>query len=156
MSASVPKSGSMAAVAPSTGLGSPSRVLSRSSNALPTFHSTTTTGAKGPTPPGTPSAAQVPSVSQLQQTINTLNRTVTELRLTVDEMERERDFYFEKLREIEIATQKITESAILDSPFFKQVTEILYKTDDDNFVDPQQAVASEIKPSGSMVVDLLN
>ena len=36
-----------------------------------------------------------------------LTKTITELKLSVDEMEKERDFYFNKLRDIEILTQKI-------------------------------------------------
>lgn len=64
-----------------------------------------------------------------QHSVALLNRTITELRLTVDEMEKERDFYFNKLRDIEVATQKITDPVLLNSDLFKQVTEILYKTE---------------------------
>jgi len=65
-----------------------------------------------------------------------LTKTITELKLSVDEMEKERDFYFNKLRDIEILTQKITEPEILSSLFFKQITEILYTTEE-GFEIPQ-------------------
>lgn len=67
-----------------------------------------------------------------------LTKTITELKLSVDEMEKERDFYFNKLRDIEILTQKITEPAINSSLFFKQITEILYTTEE-GFEIPQES-----------------
>lgn len=73
-----------------------------------------------------------------------LTKTITELKLSVDEMEKERDFYFNKLRDIEILTQKITEPAILSSLFFKQITEILY-TIEEGFEIPQQEGKEEKK-----------
>lgn len=76
-------------------------------------------------PPQTPS-----TVSQLQHTIEQQNRNIIELRMAADEMEKERDFYFNKLRDIEMATQQVTDKTILDSELFRQVTEILYKTEE--------------------------
>lgn len=66
-----------------------------------------------------------------------LTKTITELKLSVDEMEKERDFYFNKLRDIEILTQKIIEPTINSSIFFKQITEILYTTEE-GFEIPQE------------------
>ena len=80
------------------------------------------------------------SVSQLQQQVSTLHRTNTELRLTVEDLEKERDFYFNKLREIEVATQHVTDDAVLQSNLFKEVTEILYKTED-GFDIPHENIA---------------
>ena len=54
-------------------------------------------------------------------------------------MEKERDFYFNKLRDIEILTQKVTDSSITSSPFFKQITEILYTTED-GFEIPSESI----------------
>jgi RP/EB family microtubule-associated protein len=88
---------------------------------------------QGNSPPQTPS-----SVGHLQQTINTLTKQLTEMRLTTDEMEKERDFYFTKLRDIEMATQHVTDPTLLNSDLFKQITEILYKTED-GFEIPQES-----------------
>lgn len=89
-----------------------------------------------------PVTQQQPQPPQIQPNVNALQlaaltKTITELKLSVDEMEKERDFYFNKLRDIEILTQKITEPAITGSLFFKQITEILYTTED-GFEIPQE------------------
>ncbi len=70
------------------------------------------------------------TAGQLQQTIALLNRSVTELRLSVDESEKERDFYFSKLRDIEVATQAVTDAAVREGSLFKAITAILYKTEE--------------------------
>ena len=95
---------------------------------------------------------QVPQIPQVAQTVNpqisataatnalqlaALTKTITELKLSVDEMEKERDFYFNKLRDIEILTQKISDPVITSSIFFKQITEILYTTEE-GFEIPQE------------------
>jgi len=66
----------------------------------------------------------------LRQTISNLNKSLTEMRLTVDEMEKERDFYFGKLRDIEIACQGVSDPMLMESSLFRQITGILYKTED--------------------------
>lgn len=86
---------------------------------------------------GSTSTMTPSSLSQLQQETAALNRTVTELRISVDELEKERDFYFNKLREIEIAAQQVTDQGLLQSKLFKDITEILYKTED-GFEAPTQ------------------
>lgn len=112
-------------------------------------------------PPAPPAPLQSSNNHNNTNTLNTLNinnnsnpqsalqlaaltKTITELKLSVDEMEKERDFYFNKLRDIEILTQKITEPAILSSLFFKQITEILY-TIEEGFEIPQQEGKEEKK-----------
>lgn len=113
-------------------------------------------------PPAPPAPLQSSNNHNNANTLNTLNtlnnnsnpqsalqlaaltKTITELKLSVDEMEKERDFYFNKLRDIEILTQKITEPAILSSLFFKQITEILY-TIEEGFEIPQQEGKEEKK-----------
>ena len=82
------------------------------------------------------SASQPAAASNFQ--LAALTKTITELKLSVDEMEKERDFYFNKLRDIEILTQKISEPAVAESLFFKQITEILYTTED-GFEIPQDS-----------------
>ena len=78
-------------------------------------------------PPATSQAAG--GANNLAQ-LAALTKTITELKVSVDEMEKERDFYFNKLRDIEILTQKVTDPVISGSVFYRQVTEILYTTED--------------------------
>ena len=98
------------------------------SNANPNTNTNANTNTAG-------SLAPQSNVNALQ--LAALTKTITELKLSVDEMEKERDFYFNKLRDIEILTQKITEPAVNSSLFFKQITEILYTTED-GFEIPQE------------------
>lgn len=67
---------------------------------------------------------------------------IADLKRALLEMEKERDFYFGKLRDIEIMTQKVADPAITESVFFKQVTGILYATEE----------GFEIPDGGSLLV----
>ena len=80
-------------------------------------------------------------VAALRAVFEELPGEVTELKLSVENLERERDFYYSKLREVEVLCQA-NEGA--NVPFLQQVLEILYKTDDaDEFVTPEEeAVAA--------------
>ncbi|OMP01926.1 hypothetical protein COLO4_11480 [Corchorus olitorius] len=65
---------------------------------------------------------------------------ITELKLSVDSLEKERDFYFAKLRDIEILCQT---PEIEDSPIVKAIQRILYATDGDaSVVSEAQAMVS--------------
>eukprot|EP01136_Pigoraptor_vietnamica_P017505 Opistho-1_new@62748 len=61
-----------------------------------------------------------------------MNARVTELKLTVDGLEKERDFYFNKLRDIEVICQQ-NESA---HPAIQDILKILYATEE-GFEIPQ-------------------
>ncbi|KAG8384336.1 hypothetical protein BUALT_Bualt04G0107600 [Buddleja alternifolia] len=66
---------------------------------------------------------------------------ITELKLSVDSLEKERDFYFAKLRDIEILCQT---PDIEKSPVVEAVKRILYATDDDaSVVAEAQAMIAE-------------
>ncbi|XP_015378719.1 PREDICTED: microtubule-associated protein RP/EB family member 1 isoform X2 [Diuraphis noxia] len=65
--------------------------------------------------------------------IDELNRQMSELRVTVDGLEKERDFYFGKLRDIEVICQE-QES---EHPLFSKVLEILYATEE-GFAAPEE------------------
>ncbi|KAJ1639107.1 calponin homology domain-containing protein [Pavlovales sp. CCMP2436] len=64
---------------------------------------------------------------------------ITELKITVDGLEKERDFYFGKLRDIEILCQTNEEQSL---PFLQSVLAILYQTEED-FVTPTDAEGGE-------------
>nr|XP_006819974.1 PREDICTED: microtubule-associated protein RP/EB family member 3-like isoform X2 [Saccoglossus kowalevskii] len=62
-----------------------------------------------------------------------LNQQLLEVKLTVDGLEKERDFYFSKLRQIEIICQQHEEE---NHPGLQKIVEILYATED-GFAAPE-------------------
>ncbi|XP_024534929.1 microtubule-associated protein RP/EB family member 1B [Selaginella moellendorffii] len=73
--------------------------------------------------PGAGSGIMVPGSAQ----IKALNEQVADLRLSVDSLEKERDFYFAKLRDIEILCQ----SSDVEGPeIIPAIQKILYATDE--------------------------
>lgn len=64
---------------------------------------------------------------------------VTELKVTVDGLEKERDFYFGKLREIEILVQEQLETSQgdTDGECIKEIQAILYRTEEGFEVPPE-------------------
>lgn len=69
---------------------------------------------------------------------------ITELKLSVDSLEKERDFYFSKLRDIEILCQT---PEIENSPIVEAMQKILYATDDNSSVvlEAQAMVVQRMK-----------
>jgi len=74
---------------------------------------------------------------QSNQKISELNTQVAELKLTIDGLEKERDFYFGKLRGIEILCQNADQSSELT----QSILRILYSTD-----EQQEFVTEETAP----------
>ncbi|XP_039276593.1 microtubule-associated protein RP/EB family member 1 isoform X3 [Nilaparvata lugens] len=58
--------------------------------------------------------------------IDELNSQMMDMKLTVDGLEKERDFYFSKLRDIEVLCQEQDG----ETPFIKKIMAILYATED--------------------------
>lgn len=73
------------------------------------------------------------------QKVEELNSQIMELRMTVDGLEKERDFYFGKLRDIEVLCQ---ESENEENPVLMKVMEVLYATED-GFAAPEDAEDGE-------------
>ncbi|TPX38682.1 hypothetical protein SeMB42_g06598 [Synchytrium endobioticum] len=68
-----------------------------------------------------------------QRTVNDLTQQALELKLNVEQVEKERDFYFGKLREIEIFVQQLLEAETAGSEIeakLKEIQGIMYKTED--------------------------
>ncbi|KAJ0064139.1 hypothetical protein NL108_001018 [Boleophthalmus pectinirostris] len=85
-----------------------------------------------------PGSKKPTAESQEQQEL--LNQ-VSELKATIADMEKERDFYFNKLRSIEMLCQEQGE----DDPTLRQIVEILYATDE-GFVIPGADDQEEPEP----------
>lgn len=72
--------------------------------------------------------------------IDELNSQVTDLKLNLEGLEKERDFYFSKLRDIEILCQEDEESSL--PPIVPKILEILYATED-GFAPPDEVPPEE-------------
>ncbi|OAJ44147.1 hypothetical protein BDEG_27413 [Batrachochytrium dendrobatidis JEL423] len=79
-------------------------------------------------------------VAEYQKMTTQMTQQMQELKLTVEQVEKEREFYFSKLREIELYIQTRTEAGIDDhmDATFKEVQAIMYKTED-GFEIPETA-----------------
>ncbi|XP_061720389.1 microtubule-associated protein RP/EB family member 1-like isoform X1 [Cydia pomonella] len=82
------------------------------------------------------------NVSRLNQSakgdskaLDELNLQVNELKATIDGLEKERDFYFGKLRDIEVICQEMEEQQ--NGPIVQKILDILYATED-GFAPPEE------------------
>ncbi|XP_057372806.1 microtubule-associated protein RP/EB family member 1-like isoform X1 [Daphnia carinata] len=66
--------------------------------------------------------------------IEDLNSQLMEMKLTLEGMEKERDFYFGKLRDIELLCQDVTQE---DNPIIQKILAKLYATED-GFAAPEE------------------
>lgn len=87
------------------------------------------TAIRIPNPSGSGRGAN--AVPILDKQIQALNEQVMELKLTVENLEKERDFYFTKLRDIEIVCQT---PELVDHPAFVALQKILYAEEDSSYV----------------------
>jgi len=78
-----------------------------------------------------------------------MSRQLAELRLTTDSLEKERDFYFGKLREIEILCQNADQS----NEHIQAILRILYATDDQQEFVTEDATPQEEKPVEEQVTE---
>lgn len=81
-----------------------------------------------------PAAAQQQQQQQSvpDETLQALTSQMSEMRVSVEALEKERDFYFGKLREIEIivaARLEEPEEGVIEEDVLKKVQEILYQTE---------------------------
>jgi RP/EB family microtubule-associated protein len=82
---------------------------------------------------------------ELQGKVASLEEQLAQLRITVEGLEKERDFYYNKLREVEImcsAEEENEEAPPSDKAFVKRVLDILYKEDED-FHQPEAEASEE-------------
>jgi RP/EB family microtubule-associated protein len=66
--------------------------------------------------------------------VQDLTRQMTEMRITVDGLEKERDFYFQKLRDIEVLVQERLDAALAsgapEATVLGEIQQILYSTEE--------------------------
>lgn len=69
----------------------------------------------------------------LKEKVNELSSQNSELKVTVDQVEKEREFYFTKLREIEVCVQNAMDAPGVEQPLasvLKEIQAIMYQTED--------------------------
>ncbi|KAG9302138.1 hypothetical protein G9A89_020572 [Geosiphon pyriformis] len=107
---------------------------------------TSKVGAKRPTPAtgnvGHHALSAAPSLHHDSNQVIELNKQIDEFKVTVDGLEKERDFYFGKLRDIEILVQQQIDQEP-DNQLLKEIQAILYSTEDGFEVPPEGANPAE-------------
>lgn len=83
-------------------------------------------------------AVQKATAAANQAEVKRLQEQIAELQVTAQGMETERDFYFSKLRQIEVVCQETDES----SPLTQQILDIMYATED-GFVQPAEEIVDD-------------
>lgn len=67
--------------------------------------------------------------AELQGQVEDLNTQVMDMKLTIEGLEKERDFYFGKLRDVEVLCQENETVEGIESVMMKKVLDILYETE---------------------------
>lgn len=94
----------------------------------------------------TPSAVVYKNDPETEEKIQQLMEEVTELKLKVDTAERERDFYFDKLRDVEILCQA---PELAHVPVLRVVEKVLYAIDSD---EAKQVMAEAQEELGAQLL----
>mmetsp|Transcript_168397 Transcript_168397/g.541017 ORF Transcript_168397/g.541017 Transcript_168397/m.541017 type:complete len:285 (+) Transcript_168397:107-961(+) len=123
----------------SAGTGSaaaPRREVSGGGRSPPSSRPASGAGTRGPVAGGGGVASSGPSgtAGQMREEGERLRDEVVDLKITVDGLETERDFYFQKLRDIEILCQAMEarpDPSMTVATFVDSVQRILYAKDDD-------------------------
>lgn len=103
---------------------------------------TTTAAAKKTTTTRPTSGRSTTSGSKADaEAIKALNEEIASFQATVEGLEKERDFYFGKLREVEVLCQGDEELA--DGSLKAEVLKILYKTDEEEAAAAEEEVVEE-------------
>lgn len=92
----------------------------------------------------------VHQLAAVRRELSERDSEIAELRAACASLERERDFYFGKLREIEILTQVYNGP---DKRFVEQVCGIMYATEEDFVAMPDAGTAVTVPASGTAAVD---
>ncbi|CRK95857.1 CLUMA_CG009304, isoform A [Clunio marinus] len=96
--------------------------------------------AAAPTAPTRMNASKTNSNNVTNQQIEELSNQLMDMRLNLEGLEKERDFYFSKLRDIEILCQEADEGD--SSAIITKILDILYATED-GFAPPDELQPEE-------------
>ncbi|XP_063707170.1 microtubule-associated protein RP/EB family member 1 isoform X1 [Culicoides brevitarsis] len=121
----------------SHGLGARKAPLATSSS-REKIRPTTKIAPVRPTPSSRPAASR-PANNAVNHQIEELTSQMMDMRLSLEGLEKERDFYFSKLRDIEILCQEVEEGP---TELVPKILEILYATED-GFAPPDEAAQEE-------------
>ncbi|EFX69614.1 hypothetical protein DAPPUDRAFT_62015 [Daphnia pulex] len=133
--ANVPRS-SHPPITPATAPRAPPQALAKPQAARPAPSRNNSTPASNMTSTarGGPSVGMSSAGKIHEAKIEELNSSIMEMKLTLEGMEKERDFYFGKLRDIELLCQDITQE---DNPIIQKILAKLYATED-GFAAPEE------------------
>lgn len=152
-------SGSVSAAAPIRTTTTTSNVSRTSSSSAPPRRAgTSTLASRGAAAPSgsTISSRSTSSAQQQQQTV-ALQKEVEALNETVGGLEKERDFYFNKLRDIEILIQTAIEADPKaeeeEGSLIKQIQEVLYSTEEGFEVPQAESLGLEDDVEGLGMAD---
>ena len=102
---------------------------------------------KKPVASSSTSAATTAEINALKASNEEANRALSELKLEMDGLEKERDFYFEKLRDVEILLQDLEDKGE-GTPLCAKIFEILYATAEGfEQVEEAPAVVATVPPA---------
>ncbi|XP_022613929.1 microtubule-associated protein RP/EB family member 2 isoform X2 [Seriola dumerili] len=109
----------------------------------------TATTPKSSTPTSRPSSAKkIPATAtpakgekELEAQVTHLTEQVNTLKLALEGVEKERDYYFSKLREVELLCQEQGEE---NAPFVERLMEVLYASDDQERVELAEGDGQEV------------
>jgi len=105
---------------------------------------TTATKPKATEPKEPKEAKPITPADDKNPKVQELTQTVAELKVTIDALEKERDFYFGKLREIEIFCQSSEDQT---TELLQKIFGVLYATDEaEGFVAEPEAEPEEAPP----------
>lgn len=92
--------------------------------------------AAAPAPPARSlNASKTSTNNASNQAIDELSNQLMDMRLNLEGLEKERDFYFSKLRDIEILCQEADESE--SSAIITKILDILYATEVSSTIPPE-------------------
>merc|ERR1712166_12482 len=77
--------------------------------------------------------------------VEELNATLVEKNLAIEGLEKERDFYFGKLRDIEVLAQELESAEIAGPEFSQKILGVLYATED-GFAVPEEDADDLLPP----------